>query len=221
MSSVEYSPRERGLLALAGTIDDGNAAASALFRTEPPTAYTADECRLSVLVQRALDHMIAGGCYQLVLLKLYPRTGRQLAPTSPEEHRMLSGDAPPEEQALQAAWSDLRVGAVRHETAVHMAVEAISFFGPLHGGIVTQTAYSDVIVQGRQFTGCGAGSPRLLSADCYPHFATIGVKRSGCWKRRSCSALPIGQSRAMGRADLWASTVGRAAARPPRRQGRR
>ena len=152
-------PEDRGLLVLSGTLGDG--AASELLGGQPHAAYNRDEQRLSVLVQHALDRMIMGGCDQLVLLKLYPRRDHDLllaAPELPEHHtrdlQRPAGDAQTETErrALHVAWPAINASAVRHETVMQLAADALSFFGPLHGGVVTQTPLSDVVVQGRRYT---------------------------------------------------------------------
>ncbi len=154
MSNAE----ECGLLTLEGALGDGTA--NEQLNSRPRADYNPDEQRLSVLVQRQLDHMVAGGCDQLVLLKLYPRRDQRLAAPAAAPHRRdveranEDGQREPETEhsALQVAWPAVNARAVRHATAVQLAADAVSFFGPLHGGVVAQTPFSDVVVQGRRYT---------------------------------------------------------------------
>lgn len=154
-SSVDH-----GLLALEGALGDG-AATNELLGSLPRAEYNRDEQRLSVLVQCELDRMIAGGCDQLVLLKLYPRGDHLLAAANteyrPRDVEQMDGGtqgdgAESERSALRVAWPVVNAGAVRHTTAVQLAADALHFFGPLHGGIVSQRPFSDVVVQKRQYT---------------------------------------------------------------------
>lgn len=147
---------DRGLLVLAGTLGEG--AAPEVLGSQPRADYNRDEQRLSVLVQHELDHLIVGGRDQLVLLKLYPRRDQRVTAATFEDHPRDVERAPDDarsetaRQALRVAWPAINAGAVRHETAVQLAAEALSFFGPLHGGIVSQTPFADVVVQCRQYT---------------------------------------------------------------------
>jgi hypothetical protein len=138
------------MLALAGTLD--GSAESELFRSEPPISYNHDEQLMSVLVQRELDAMVIGSRNQMALLKLFPQREQPLAIATPGDDQKQTSDAPTERQVLHVAWPAVDAHAVRHATAVRIAAEAINFFGPLHGGVVTQVDFSDVIVQKRQFT---------------------------------------------------------------------
>lgn len=148
----------RGLLLLAGTMSEAEGVTPEVFRSEPPAAYNRDEQRLSILVQRELDRMIVGGCNQLVLLKLYPQRDDVPTGTLPGTHhgQQLGANEASEASragpALHAVWPTVDARAVRPATAMQIAAEAISFFGPLHGGVRTQVTYPDVIVQGRRFT---------------------------------------------------------------------
>lgn len=152
------SPEECGLLALEGALGDG--AADGLLSSQPRADYNRDEQRLSVLVQCELDRMIVGGCDKLVLLKLYPRRDQRMAAAATQHHARAvtravagtQGEAEVERSALEVAWPVINAAAVRHATAVQLAAEALSFFGPLHGGVVTQTPFPDVVVQGRRYT---------------------------------------------------------------------
>lgn len=151
-----------GLLVLTGAIGDGARAAGAseLLGIQPPAEYNADEQRLSVLVQRELDRLVGGGCDQKVLLKLFPRRVEQrLVATSADKSQAQIGTPQSDDtqssvarQAQHMAWPAVDAGAVRVDTLAQLATEAIGFFGPLHGGVVTQMAYPDVIVQRRRFT---------------------------------------------------------------------
>lgn len=182
MSSFE----DRGLLALEGVLGDG--AAHPLLGSQPRAAYNPDEQRLSVLMQRELDRVITGGSDQLVLLKLYPRHDH-LLPAADTERQPgaiegadadVQGESGADRSAVHVAWPAIDAGAVRHTTAVQLAAEALSFFGPLHGGVVAQTPYSDVIVQGRRYT------------TTYPH---INLERYDVYDART-SAPVLGAWRA-------------------------
>ena len=94
-----------------------------LLSTQPRAPYNADEQRLSVDIERDIDRLIQGGEDHLVLLKMYPR------------------------RAVEPAAS-----AIRPEIAERIAADALNVFGPLHGGVVTQEALDDVIVQGRRYS---------------------------------------------------------------------
>jgi hypothetical protein len=145
-----YSAEDRSLLVLAGAIADGSA--PEVLRSQPVAAYNPDEQRLSVLVQRELDRLVNGGCDHQVLLKLYPAREQQLAGLPARQEQLAPSDGEADRQASHAAWTGVRTGAVRPERAVQIAAEALTFFGPLHAGVLTQTAVADVIVQGRRFT---------------------------------------------------------------------
>ncbi|HEX8036232.1 MAG TPA: hypothetical protein VF510_20410 [Ktedonobacterales bacterium] len=145
----------RGLLLLAGTMSEEEGVNPEVFRSEPPASYNRDEQRLSILVQRELDRMIMGGCNQLVLLKLYPQQDDVPTETLPGTHQgqhLRANEPATAGPALQAVWPTVDARAVRQATVMQIAADAISFFGPLHGGVLTQVAYPDVIVQGRRFT---------------------------------------------------------------------
>jgi hypothetical protein len=144
-----------GLLLLAGTMSEAEGVQPDVFRSEPPASYNRDEQRLSILVQGELDRMIMGGRNQLVLLKLYPQRDDVPAGTLPGTHQsqqLQANEASTARPALQADWPTVDARAVRQATAVQIAADAISFFGSLHGGVLTQVTYPDVIVQGRRFT---------------------------------------------------------------------
>lgn len=145
----------RSLLLLAGAMSDEEGVNPEVFRSEPPAPYNREEQRLSILVQRELDRMIMGGCNQLVLLKLYPQRDDMPAgalPAAQQGHQLQANEASRAGASLHAVWPTVDARVVRHATAMQIAADAISFFGPLHGGVLTQVPYPDVIVQGRRFT---------------------------------------------------------------------
>jgi hypothetical protein len=169
------------LLVLAGAIGTGDETASALFRGQPPVAYNADEQRLSVLVQHELDRLIVGGCDQMVLLKVFPQREQSEAAMSVSDYGEHQAQIEQGQVMLHhIAWPNIHADAVRQDNLVRLAAEAINFFGPLHGGVVTQTAFSDVIVQGRRFT------------TTYPH---INLERYDVYDART-SAPVLGAWRA-------------------------
>jgi hypothetical protein len=120
--------RTDSMLMLAG----GDGAAGERLSSQPRVPYNADEQRLSVHVKREMDQLILGGRDHLVLLKLYPRAA--------------------EGSALGIARPELTQGAVRREIMERIAGDALNFFGPLHGGVVTQETLDDVIMQAQWFS---------------------------------------------------------------------
>ncbi len=130
------------MLVLTG--DDGLADPS--LRSLPRVPYNSDEQRLSVFVQRELGRLILGGKDHLVLLKLYPQRA----------------DGP----AVSIGCPGVNPGMVRQEIAMRIAADALHFFGPLHGGVITQEVFEDIILQGRTFS------------TAYPH---ITLERYDCY----------------------------------------
>lgn len=116
------------------TLGNGAGAVSELLGSPPRLPYTSDEQQLSAHVQHEIDQLILGGRRHLVLLKLYPRRSDGVV--------------------VSAMWPELDHGTVRHEVVERIAADALSFFGPLHGGVVAQEVCEgrDVILQGRQFS---------------------------------------------------------------------
>lgn len=103
-----------------------------LLHGQPLVPYTPEEQRLSVVVWRETEQLLLGGRDNLVLLKLYPR----------------QGDGP----GLAVEWADFDPRAVRREMAERIASDALNFFRPLRGGVITQQSADGIIVQRRPFS---------------------------------------------------------------------
>ncbi len=120
--------QSESMLMLAG----GAGRESDVLSVQPRIPYTPDEQRLSVLVQQEIDRLMDGRLDDLVLLKLYP----------------LRADGP----TIRAAWFGAHAGMIRREVAMRMAADVLGFFGPLHGGLITQSPTDDLIVQESTFS---------------------------------------------------------------------
>lgn len=103
-----------------------------LLHGQPLVPYTPDERELSRLVCHETEQLLLGYRDYLVLLKLYPRDGEGLG--------------------LAVECLGVNANAVRPEVAEHIAADALGFFGPLHGGVITQDAADGIIVQRRPYT---------------------------------------------------------------------
>ncbi len=114
--------------------------------SQPYLPYSPDEQRLSLFVQREIDDLILGGRDQLVLLKYYPQ--HEGGP------------------AISSLCPGLDPRAVRQEMAARIATDALAFFGPLNGGVITQERFEEVILQARTFS------------TTYPH---ITLERYDCY----------------------------------------
>ena len=143
-----------------------NEQAAEMLGGQPYLPYTPDEQRLSLFVQRELDDLILGGRDHLVLLKFYP------------QH-----EAGP---AISTRCPGLDPRAVRQEMAARIATDALAFFGPLHGGVVTQQTVETVILQARTFS---TTYPHITLEryDCYD--APTGEPLLGAW--RACRTQNI------------------------------
>lgn len=97
----------------------------------PFLEYTEEERRLSVRVQRELNELLGGVMDHLVLLKLYARR---------------------DDESGFAVAPQAQVGAVRREVVQRLATDAITFFGPLHGGITAQEVVDEVVIQRQGFS---------------------------------------------------------------------
>ena len=133
-----------------------------LLSRQPRIPYTPDEQRLSVLVQREIDHLLDGRHNHLVLLKLYPQ-------------RAAGGPV------LRDVWPGVHANEIRAEVATRMAADVLGFFGSLHGGITTQEAMDDLIVQGRTFS-TAYPHIRLERYDIYD--AITSEPLIGAWRAR-------------------------------------
>jgi len=101
--------------------------------SQPRLPYNTHEQQLSRLIQHEIDHLLIGRHDDIVLLKLYPRRG---------------DDGP----TLRSIWNGEDAAAIRGHVAARMAADTLAFFGPLHGGIITQEQRDDLIVQARTFS---------------------------------------------------------------------
>ena len=113
--------------------------ADGFLAAQPLIPYNAEERWLSAYVEREIDCLIEGRRQGLVLLKLYPRQ---------DDHGNNIGDG----DSATVTWHGRPANAARPEIAARIAVEALNFFGPLHGGIAVQELHDDVILQGRRYT---------------------------------------------------------------------
>ncbi len=127
--------------------------------SQPYLPYSPDEQRLSRFIQHELDDLILGGRNQLVLLKFYP------------QH-----EAGP---AISTRCPGLDPRGVRQEMAARIASDALAFFGPLHGGVVTQQTAEQVILQERTFSTVYPHIT-LERYDCYD--APTGEPLLGAWR---------------------------------------
>jgi hypothetical protein len=130
-----------------------------MLGSQPYLPYTPDEQRLSLFVQQEIDDLILGGTDQLVLLKFYP------------QH-----EAGP---AISTRCPGLNPRAVRQEMAARIATDALAFFGPLHGSVITQQTVDSLILQGRTFS---TTYPHITLEryDCYD--APTGEPLLGAWR---------------------------------------
>lgn len=103
-----------------------------LLHGQPLVPYTPDERELSHLVRHETEQLLYGMRDNLVLLKLYP------------QHT--------DGQRLAVEWPGLESRDVRREVAERIAADALGFFGPLHGGVITQDTADGIIVQRRPYT---------------------------------------------------------------------
>jgi hypothetical protein len=127
--------------------------------SQPYLPYTTDEQRLSLFIQQEIDDLILGGRDHLVLLKFYP------------QH-----EAGP---AISTRCPGLNPSGVRQEMAARIATDALAFFGPRHGGIITQQTMETVILQERTFS---TPYPHITLEryDCYD--APTGEPLLGAWR---------------------------------------
>lgn len=172
---------DEALLVLTGGVEHGGAnggSAPSLLRSELPVDYNRDEQRLSVLVQQALDRLIVGGCDALVLTKLYPTREEPRGAHLADPEASLGGQP---RAAVHLAWPSVNVSAVRRTTGLRMAADAIGIFGPLHGGVVTQELFEDVIVQARRFT---TAYPHINLERYDVYDAATRVPVLGAWRAR-------------------------------------
>ena len=130
-----------------------------MLGSQPCLPYTTDEQRLSLFIQHEVNDLILGGRNQLVLLKFYP------------QH-----EAGP---AISTRCPGLDPKAVRQEMAARIATDALAFFGPLHGGVITQQTIEAVILQERAFS---TTYPHITLEryDCYD--AASGEPLLGAWR---------------------------------------
>lgn len=126
---------------------------------QPYIPYTPDEQRLSWFIQGELNDLILGGRNQLTLLKFYPQH---------EEGPAISTRCP-----------GLDPTGVRQEMAARIASDALAFFGPLHGGVITQQTDEQVILQERAFSTVYPHIT-LERYDCYD--APTGEPLLGAWR---------------------------------------
>ena len=103
-----------------------------MLHSQPPVPYTPEERQLSVVVWCETEQLLLGGRDNLVLLKLYPRQG--------------------DGSGLAVEWSDFDPRAIRREMAERIAADALNFFRPLRGGVITQQSADGIIVQRRPFS---------------------------------------------------------------------
>ena len=130
-----------------------------MLGSQPYLPYTPDEQRLSLFVRHELDDLILGRRNHLVLLKFYPKH-----------------EAGP---AISTRCPGLDPRAVRQEMAARIAADALAFFGPVHGGVVTQQTDEQVILQERTFS---TTYPHITLEryDCYD--APSGEPLLGAWR---------------------------------------
>jgi hypothetical protein len=147
--------QSESMLLLVGS----EAAATELLSSQPCLPYSPDEQQLSLFIQREINDLILGGRNDLVLLKYYP------------QH-----EAGP---AISTKCPGLNPRAVRQEMAARIATDALSFFGPLHGGVITQQTFEAVILQARTFS---TTYPHITLEryDCYD--APTGEPLLGAWR---------------------------------------
>lgn len=105
-----------------------------LLRGQPLVPYSGDERKLSMVVCHETEQLLLGMRDYLVLLKLHPHDGDGLG------------------LAVECLGVDPHT--VRPEIAEHIAADALGFFGPLHGGVITQAQddANGIIVQRRPYT---------------------------------------------------------------------
>lgn len=120
--------RTDSMLTLAG----GDGRVSEHLSSQALFPYNEDEQRLSVHVKHKIDQLILGGTDHLVLLKLLPQAA--------------------DGSTLRAAPVEQSHTQVRREIVERIAADALNFFGPLHGGVVTQEALDDLIMQTQRFS---------------------------------------------------------------------
>lgn len=103
-----------------------------LLHGQPLAPYTPGERDLSQLVCYETEQLLYGSRDYLVLLKLYPQQA--------------------DGQGLAVEWPGFEHNHVRREVAERIAADALGFFGPLHGGVITQDTSDGIIVQRRPYT---------------------------------------------------------------------
>lgn len=103
-----------------------------LLRGQPLVAYTPHELELCDVMRHETEQLLLGIRDYLVVLKLHPRDGDGLG------------------LAVECLGVDPH--AIRPEVAESIAADALGFFGPLHGGVITQDAADGIIVQRRPYT---------------------------------------------------------------------
>ncbi len=133
--------------------------AAGMLGSQPYLPYTPEEQRLSWFVQQEINRLILGGRNHVVLLKFYPEQ-----------------EAGP---AISTSCPGLHARAVRQEIAARIASDALAFFGPLHGGVITQQTTESVILQARPFS---TAYPHITLEryDCYD--ATTNEPLLGAWR---------------------------------------
>jgi|GEM_PF-3145224 len=127
-----------------------------LLGSQQCVPYNPDEQKLSVFVQGELDQLMVGGRGHLILLKLYPEST--------------------DRAAVSIGRSGLNSKAVRREMAARIAADALNFFGPLHGGVVTQETLKELILQRQKFS------------TAYPH---ISLERYDFYDAFTCEPLLV------------------------------
>lgn len=103
-----------------------------LLRGQPLVSYTPDERELGTIMRRETEQLLLGMQDYLVLLKLHPRDGDGLG--------------------LAVECLGVSSHTIRPEVAESIASDALAFFGPLHGGVITQESGDGIIVQRRPYT---------------------------------------------------------------------
>lgn len=116
----------------AGDTSGADVAIRELLRDQPLVPYTAEERHLSAAVCHETEQLLHGERETLVLLKLYP----------------IEGDG----HGLAVEWSGFDPSTIRREVAERIAADALNFFRPLRGGVITQQAADGLIVQRRPFS---------------------------------------------------------------------